>query len=258
MKKFPVLAATLTALSLTAAACGNGTTDGSKPSDRQESASRQPDLDVVIDQPGDATVRKHKVTVTGSAQPATAVVDLNGHPVVVQPDGSWEKVVYLELGDNDVDIHAALPGSTQRSTDSITVTRRRTAAERARYLEAQRRKREEHLAALRTNASWLEPKLFQKDPDRYTGESVAMRGEVFQIQEGRGSDNFLLMNTECETEYDITICGGPTVHVEYDFSTNTTEDDVVTVYGTVNGGLEYDTAMGGTNYVGSIAAEIIE
>ena len=87
--------------------------------------------------------------------------------------------------------------------------------------------------------------------------SRSRSGEIFQIQED-GGDNFFLINTECETEFDIRLCDGPTVHVTYDESTDKTEDDFVTVYGIVEGGYEYDTSIGGSNFVASVDAEIIE
>ena len=40
--------------------------------------------------------------------------------------------------------------------------------------------------------------------------------------------------------------------------TSKAEEDLVTVYGTVTGGLDYDTAVGGSNFVASIEADIIE
>ena len=44
----------------------------------------------------------------------------------------------------------------------------------------------------------------------------------------------------------------------YPFPTDKTEEDLVTVYGVAAGGHEYDTQIGGSNFVGSIDARIIE
>jgi hypothetical protein len=240
------------------AGCGDaGTINNGANKNVASSEPAEPELDVTIDRPGEfAELRKSKVRVHGAVQPAGAGVKVNGRSAIVQPDGTWSKVVHLDVGENPISVSAALAGSTDRVNDDLTVTRRRTAAERAAFRAAQERKRQERLATLRASAQAIDTELLQKNPDKHTGETVAVTGEIFQIQEG--GDNFLLMNTGCETEYDIRICDGPTVHVTYDGETRFTEDDLLTVYGTVNGGLDYDTAIGGSNFVASIDGEILE
>lgn len=251
------------ALCLVAVGCGGdgGGDDGSASSDgptREELIAQKADqLDVSIDEPVDFDeTTRTSLTVRGVVQPADAEVTVNGRAAEVSGDGRWETSVDLELGSNSVNAKASVSGSTARANASVTIRRTRTAAQRRAFRAAQKRKREARLAEVRANAREIDPELLQKDPDRYSGDLVKVAGQIFQIQEG--GDNFMLLNTKCSTEYDITLCDGPTVHVFYDQSTNKTEDDLVVVYGRVEGGLDYDTAIGGSNYVASVEGEIIE
>lgn len=218
----------------------------------------EPELRVTIDAPSDGRrVTAPSVKVRGTVSPADAGVKVNGRSMEVI-DGEWSGRVDLELGDNGVRAVATAAGTTERMIDDVTVTRRRTAAQRAAFRAAQERKRQQRIADLKASANPIDPKLLQKNPDKHIGERVVVSGEIFQIQEDRGDGSFMMINTGCETTYDVRICDGPTVHIAYEGSNDKTEDDFVTVYGTVAGGLEYDTAIGGTNFVASVEADIIE
>jgi hypothetical protein len=203
--------------------------------------------------------RRKRLEVTGVASEPGAEIDAGeGRTTTADSKGEFSLRVRLkEIGENAIDLIASKPGF-ESSTRTIYITRGRTAAERAALRERERLRREREEAELRASAQAIDPKQFQKNPDEFAGEKVVISGEIFQIQEGDLDENFLLMNTECETEFEVRICDGPTVHVTYEGSTDKTEEDLVTVYGTVTGGYEYETQIGGANYVGSIEAEILE
>jgi hypothetical protein len=249
----------LLAATLALTACGADPGADPEPSAATSDAAEEPvELDVAIETPDDGTaVTSGRITVSGTVSPPDASVDVNGQPMEVV-DGTWSGRVRLELGDNELVATADGGADLGTATDTVDVRRKRTRAQRAAFLAAQRRKRQQRLARLRATAKPIDTRLLQKNPDKYAGQAVVVSGEIFQIQEGGADGNFLLMSTGCETAYDVRICDGPTVHVTYRGSNDKTEDDVVTVYGTVIGGLEYETRIGGTNFVASIAGEIIE
>jgi hypothetical protein len=207
-----------------------------------------------IDRDG-STIHAKSVVLVGRVSEPGATVHVGEKDVVAKADGTFEARVRLKVGENPIGIDASKPG-LESASRTVWVTRALTARERAARAQRRRQRREAALAELKATAQQLDPKLFQKDPDRYAGQKVVMTGQIFQIQEG--GDNFFLMDTLCSTDYDITVCDGPTVYVTYDFRTDKTEDDLVTVYGTVVGGFEYDTQIGGSNYVGHISARVIE
>jgi hypothetical protein len=258
----------LIALLLAAAVAGCGTTADPEPgaagSGRSATSAdtaepSPPELDVTIDSPrGGKRTTASRVRVTGTVSPPDARVTVNGRSADVEADGTWTARASLELGTNGVRAVATTDGTTDRAVDTVEVVRRRTAAQRAAFREAQRRKRERRLAELKASARAIDPELLQKNPDKHAGERVVVSGEIFQIQEDSSQGNFMMINTGCETSYDIRICDGPTVHISYRGTNDKTEDDFVTVYGTVVGGLEYETAIGGSNFVASIEAEIVE
>lgn len=201
------------------------------------------------------SVAGKSTVVTGKVSPVDSVVLATGEDVKTKSNGSFRVKVPLHTGENNITLTATRRGYTAAS-ESVFVTRTLTAAERAARAEKRRQKKEAAIANLRASATELDPGQFQKDPDRYAGQKVVMRGEVLQIQEG--GDNFLIMTTGCETEYEVSICDGPEVYVGYGFDTDKAEDSMVTVYGTVVGGKEYETTIGGSNFVGELKARIIE
>jgi hypothetical protein len=211
-----------------------------------------------VNEDGD-TVTGRRLELTGVVSEPGAEIDAgNDQSTTADEQGHFSLTVRLEaIGENTFFVAARKPGFTS-DNGTIYVTRRRTAAERQALRERRIERQARLEAELRATAQWLDPELLQKNPDKYAGERVVMTGEVMQIREGDVDGSFLLMNTGCETEYEVRICDGPLVHVSYDGETDKTEDDLVTVYGTVEGGLEYETQMGGSNYVGSIEGGIIE
>jgi hypothetical protein len=217
--------------------------------------SARPKVTLLTVGPDGRTVHSKTVLVSGKVSEPNAFVAVEGKPADADESGAFRVKVKLDVGDNFFDITASKPGF-ESASQTIAIERVLSAAERRARAERKRLKREAEIAELRSSAKQLDPDLLQKDPDRYTGEQVVMSGEIFQIQEG--GNNFFLMNTKCNTEYGTTLCDGPEVYVSYDFATDKTEDDIVTVYGEVQGGYEYDTQIGGSNYVGHIRARIIE
>ena len=202
------------------------------------------------------TVEGGRIVITGVVSEPGAEVQVGDKEVTANHEGHFRARTPLpRIGENRIYIDARKSGF-ESDSETVYVTRELTAQERQARAERRRQRREAELAELRASAQQLDPELFQKDPDRYFGEKVVMSGQIFQIQEG--GDNFLLMDTMCSTEYDITICDGPTVYVTYPFPTDKTEEDLVTVYGEAMGGYEYETQIGGSNYVGWIEARIIE
>jgi hypothetical protein len=235
--------------------CGSSEEQGASTATTKTQESKTIELLKLNPDDGD-TIQDPIVLVTGKVNEPGANVEVGDKELKADEDGTFRVRIRLEVGDNDIDILATKGGPYLPAQQTITLTRELSPAERKERAERRRAREEAKLAELRANAQQIDPGLLQKDPDRYYGETVVMTGEIFQIQEGGG--NFLLMSTECDTEYDITLCDGPDVYVSYDFSTDKQEEDLVTVYGIVKGGKEYDTQIGGSNYVAHIKARIIE
>jgi hypothetical protein len=231
--------------------CGSdkASTDGGQ-------SPKKPALSLAGVRPDGETVQTERVSIAGKVSVPGALVDVEGYTGRADSSGVFRVKVKLNVGDNFLDVTATKPGYQQAKT-TIDIQRELSSAERKARAEAKRLKREAELAHLRATAKPLDPKLFDKNPDGFIGQSVVMRGQIFQIEEP-GYGNFFLMTTECKTEYGSTFCDGPDVYVSYGFSTNKTTDDLVTVYGTVQGSFDYSTKIGGSNTVGHIKARIIE
>lgn len=238
---------------------GCGEEAGNEPRDAADTAETTAEpqrLFLTISQDND-TVKGRTVLLTGDVSEPGATIDVDGEKeATANANGVFRVRLRLpELGENAFRVEATKPGFDGDS-QTISITRERTARELAAVRARRRERRERELADLRTNAKPIPPRQLQKNPDSFAGERIVISGEIFQIQEG--GDNFFLMNTECETEFDITICDGPSVYVTYDFSIPQAEEDLVTVYGTVQGGYDYETQAGGSNFVGHVEARIIE
>jgi hypothetical protein len=107
-------------------------------------------------------------------------------------------------------------------------------------------------AAFREEATTIDYDQLIKNPYRYIGEKVVYTGQIFQIQEGGGS--FMLLSVTDEgygfwTD-EIWVAGFGSIE--------SAEEDVITVYGTVTGAEEYETAIGGSNYVPRIKAKYVD
>ncbi len=93
-------------------------------------------------------------------------------------------------------------------------------------------------------------KELDKNPDKYIGENIKIKGKVMQISEGNSDGNYLLMYVN--GNYDQL------AYVEYYDNTNIVEDDYITVYGVCGGSYSYTTTIGGTNTVPSVYGAILE
>jgi hypothetical protein len=93
-------------------------------------------------------------------------------------------------------------------------------------------------------------KELNKNPEKYAGESIKLKGKVLQISEGGSYGNFLLMYVD--GEYDQV------AYVEYLNDTDIVEDNWITVYGICGGSYSYSTQIGGSKTVPGIYGEILE
>ncbi|AWX32051.1 zinc ribbon domain-containing protein [Methanosphaera sp. BMS] len=93
-------------------------------------------------------------------------------------------------------------------------------------------------------------KELNKNPDKYYGDNIKLRGRIMQISEGNSGGNYLLMYVN--DQYDQL------AYVEYYNDTNFVEDDWVTVYGVCGGSYSYTTKIGGSNTVPSVYGSILE
>lgn len=93
-------------------------------------------------------------------------------------------------------------------------------------------------------------KELNKNPDRYAGDNIKLKGRVMQISEGHSDGNYLLMYVN--DNYDQL------AYVEYYNDTNIVEGDYITVYGVCGGSYSYTTTIGGTNTVPSVYGAILQ
>jgi hypothetical protein len=107
-------------------------------------------------------------------------------------------------------------------------------------------------AAFREEATSIDYDQLIKNPFRYSGERVVYTGQIFQIQEGLGSFMLLSVTDEGYGFWTDEIWVSGFGEIE------SAEEDVITVYGTVTGAEEYETAIGGSNYVPKVKAKYID
>lgn len=170
-------------------------------------------------------------------------VTVNGHPASV--DGSdWSAPVTVTSGTKTFKVAASKPGYDGDSTTAEVRRRLSKAEKEARAAAA----KQQWMAS----ATTIPFKQLDKNPDRYSGERVVYRGEIFQIQEDFGSTVILLSVTDAGYGF-----WTDEIMVTYDGTTEAVKDDIITVYGTVVGSETYDTRIGGENTVAKIEAKYI-
>jgi hypothetical protein len=93
-----------------------------------------------------------------------------------------------------------------------------------------------------------------KNPDKYYGEFVKYQGQVLQIIEDSTSTEIRLAVTKDSYGYDYD----DIVYITYAGTTPFVRDDLITVYGTLNGSHTYESEAGHHITLPLIVAEIIE
>ena len=96
-----------------------------------------------------------------------------------------------------------------------------------------------------------------RNPNNYIGESVVFKGKVVQIQEN--GNNVILRVNVTEGEYGIW---DDTLYIEYkrksENESRVLEDDIITVYGKMNGIKNYQAVMGNQISIPYLLAEYID
>ncbi len=96
-----------------------------------------------------------------------------------------------------------------------------------------------------------------RNPNNYIGENVAFKGKVIQIQEN--GNNVMLRVNVTEGEYGIW---DDTLYIEYKRKSKNEsrilEDDIITVYGKMNGIKSYQAVMGNQISIPYLLAEYID
>lgn len=159
--------------------------------------------------------------------------------------------------------------NTEDSTELVEVIsdEEKAASEKAAAkaeAEAAAKEEAEQKAAAEKEAQELEEKInnaqsldylkLKKNPDRYAGEYVKYSGEIVEIQEG---DNFTIIRlavTKTSYGYDFN----DIVFVNYPGYTDYVDEDIVTVYGVINGSYSYTSQAGWEITVPSMIADKVE
>lgn len=102
-----------------------------------------------------------------------------------------------------------------------------------------------------------------RNPEKYKGNHAKFKGQVIQVQEN-GNDIVLRVNVTAEENEFVE--GGylweDTIYVEYTRKSNTEsrilEDDIITMYGTLNGLKEYSSVMKSQVNIPYLIAEFVD
>jgi hypothetical protein len=214
-----------------------------------------PEAEMVFALDNPSEVRSDHVQVRGEATEGASVrVSSSGHHwrTKASSSGTWKIRVRLNLGDNTLRARATKEGFDE-GTDSLVVTRKRSAAERAAVEAARKARQEQARQAFINAAQTIAYKQLNKDADSYEGKKVAYRGQIFQIQQ-EGSEGGIMLLSVTDDGYGYW---SDQIWVDYDHAIGSAEDDVITVYGTVTGSKSFDTQGGGNRYVPQIHARYI-
>lgn len=268
MRARPAVLLTFAALAF--AGCG-----GDEPLNESATTTQQtetaPEAEFEVQSPRDgSTVTGARRTVRGTASPG-AKVTIDGDPVEVAADGTWSHRIKLSLGENEYETSATLNGGRDAG-GLYALRRKRNAAERAEFERKQAAKRaaerarraaararraaarEAAEANYKASAQTIPYNQLKKNADRYAGDRVKFTGQIMQIQESDYGDGMMLLSVTNEG-YDIW---DDNVWVNYSGSIKSAEDDVITVYGKIDGSKSYETQIGGETYVPEMTAKYID
>lgn len=109
--------------------------------------------------------------------------------------------------------------------------------------------KDKSIEAIKREATTIDFKELDKNPNKYTSEIVKYEGEIIQIME----DNDLTrIRLALDDWYEQIL------YVEYDGYTDFVEDDDVTIYGEIYGSYTYDAESGWEITVPGVIAHVIE
>lgn len=185
------------------------------------------------------------VTVTGTASPGATVTvatsALSGSrnaEAIAGPDGAFSTIIAgLPFGESTVSVSATAP--LRYPSRSLTIRLRRSESE----------------GAYKASAREVPPDELKKDPAGLRGTRAYARGEVFQYDARTGLSAMLVhVNVVNPGRYEfwtdpiLVRLESPTLGSGID------EDDIVELWGEIQGAYSYSTAIGGTNTVPEIKA----
>ncbi|MEM1504790.1 toxin regulator [Domibacillus sp. 8LH] len=127
--------------------------------------------------------------------------------------------------------------------------KKKAETEAAAAAEAQRKAEEEEKRGYETGITYDQ---LARTPDDYIGEKVKFYGKVVQVMEGDGEVQVRIAVNE---DYDTILFGA---YDSYITNSRILEDDLITVMGTSNGLLTYESTMGGDITIPSIFIDKIE
>jgi hypothetical protein len=240
------------------AGCGDETstptssTEATPPTTAATKPAPPPIVELEVTSPDDGDViKRDRVVVRGTAE-SGADVKVDGHRVRVHEDGAWARTVRLDLGRQSIPVEATKGGREDDAT-SVTVTRRRSAAELRAIREAQEERERQREADFRAAATTIPYAQLEKNAKPYKGDRVVYRGQIFQIQEDDFGGWMLLSVTDDGYGF-----WDDNIWVDYTDHIRGAEGDIVTVYGTITGTKSYETQIGGETYVPKMRAEYID
>lgn len=110
------------------------------------------------------------------------------------------------------------------------------------------------IASLKNQATTVNFKELDKDPDSFKGEIVKFTGQILQIQESNGYGVARLAVTKESYGWSLS----DVVYVEYQGHTDAVQDDVVTAYGQLTGSKTYESQAHFQITIPSMTACVIE
>ena len=123
-------------------------------------------------------------------------------------------------------------------------------AQKAAYEE---RKKQQVIEDFKNSCQVMSYKVLNKNPDNLVGQRIKLNGEIMQIQEDSGKTFMLLSVTNMGYGY-----WDDNVAVFYDGTADIYEDDIITVWGVIDGKFAYKSQAGWDITVPRVNAEYVE
>ncbi|QFK70406.1 hypothetical protein F7984_03685 [Pradoshia sp. D12] len=192
----------------------------------------------------DSQIQAPSYTIKGKTEPGATVTIMKDEKKLDQAtagkDGTFSfNVNTKEKGEYKYTIKATKENFKEQ-TKEVAFTRTLSAKE-----EAQ---------AKRANAKTISFDKLNKNPDRYKGEYVKYRGEIVQIMESDGMTAIRLSITPTSYGWSVS----DIIYVAYLGYTDFVDEDVVTIYGEVNGSFTYTSQAGWDITLPLVIADSIE
>lgn len=222
-------------------------------SDSSVAANGAPPTLLIVTPDSGSTFNKPTATVSGTATPGAIIQFSSIGTVAADASGAWTSEIPLGPGRNDLTVTAKKDNLTSQP-EELVLTRKLTRTELKEKAAAIARAEaaRKNLSAYRRSAKDIPYAELSADPEKFIGQRVFIRGNIFQIREDQHHSYLLVEVLESDSEKAKGV-----VWVNYGEPKALELYETVHIYGEVIGQRQYESPDSDQKFVPEVNAKYV-